>query len=511
MNFRVKHYIMNTQQKTRIKLKKCTFGFMITFLILVFTGCEDTIDKWDAKSENQVITEYIASNPDFTEFSGILEKTGIKNLLRVRGPFTLLLPTNTAMEDFYATKNVTSYSELDTSYLKDLVYNHLFSNEITTSGIGWGALPEKNALGDFITSEFSGKEIILNKKAKIIKRDIVTSNGIVHQIDKVIDLVTDNVFDILAATPGYSIFLEGLVQTNIKDTLLTITFPYGDLSVRAYFTILAVPDTLYNRYGINTITDLINTYSTGGDLTDPENGFYKYMEYHCLSETYYLSDFVDVRVYPVFSFTSYLNIDVTSEYKINEDSTGAYTSFYLELSNIPAKNGVIHTVTNLLPLVEAKPAPVLFETTDFFDLKRLSCFGKYYQRFYDGENTFEGIRWDADYLMYYFKEGQGVLNDDALATMGHFWIELTTPKIMKGKYNFSSFWFGGGSESSSIEWYLDGVSLDVVTLLSDGIWGGTPVDISTVEFTETKEHTVKIVTVVPGQIWWDRLEFTPIE
>jgi uncharacterized surface protein with fasciclin (FAS1) repeats len=502
---------MSLQQKIERKPKKSLFGFLVSCLLIIIAGCEDKIDEWKPKSENQVITEYVAANSDqFSEFYGILEITGIKSLLRVRGPFTLLLPTNTAMEEFYKTKNVSSYTELDSTYLRDLIYNHLFPVEIATSSIGFGALPEKNALGDYITSEFSGSDIILNKKAKIIKRDVKTSNGYVQHIDKVLDLVTDNIFNVLAATPGYSIFLEGLEQTKIKDTLQTISFPYGEIEVRAYFTILAVPDTLYNRYGINNINDLINKYSTGGDLTDPDNGFYRYMEYHCLSETYYLSDFSGAKVYPVISFNSYLNIDVRKEYKINEEAD-TFTTFYLELSNIPAKNGAIHTVSTLLPYAEAKPATVIFETTDYFDLKRLACYGKYYRRFYDGQNTFEGIKWEGDYLMYYYKQGQNLVNDDGLSTMGYFWIELTTPKIMKGKYKFSSFWFGGfGTENASFEWYLDGAPLGVVTRFSQGVWGGSPVNIAEVEFTETKQHTVKIVSIIPGAIWWDRLIFTPI-
>ena len=500
---------MNIYLKKKKELYKGILLFLIPSLLFIITGCENKIDEWEAKSSNQVITEYVESNPEFSEFYNILEVTGIKNLLRVRGPFTLLLPTNTAVQEFYESQNVISYTELDTNFLKNIVYNHLFSAEISTSSIGFGALPEKNALGDFITSEYADGHYVLNKQSRIIKEDVVTSNGYVHHIDKVIDLVTLSVFETLENTPGYSIFVDGLEQTNIKDTLLTITFPYADLEVRAYFTILAVPDTLYNRYGIDNITDLINTYSEGGDITDPDNGFYKYMEYHCLSETYYLSDFAGVAVYPVFSFNSYLNIDVTTEFKINEDTNGVYTTFYLELSNIPAKNGAIHTVNTLLPNAEAQPAPVIFETTDFFDLKRLPCYGQYYSRYYDGQNTFEGIKWDAEYLMYYYKEGQHLLNDDGLSTMGHFWIELTTPKIMKGKYDFSSFWFGGGSETSAIEWYLDGESVNI-TLLSDGVWNGSPVPITEVDFKETKSHTVKIVTLVPGSIWWDRLEFTPI-
>ena len=53
---------------------------------------------------------------------------------------------------------------------------------------------------------------------------------------------------------------------------------------------MAVPDTLYQQNGINSIEDLINTYTDEPDsITQLQNDFYRYMEYHCLGGTYYLS------------------------------------------------------------------------------------------------------------------------------------------------------------------------------------------------------------------------------
>lgn len=490
--------------------RQLTKYFIMLLAFLLTNQCADDISEWEVESEDQVITEYLETRPEtFSEISGILDTTGIKNLLRVRGPFTFLAPTNDAMQAYYQQKGVSSYKELDVEYLTRLVNNHLFALEISTDDVGYGALPVKNSEGDFVTSEYAGSEIILNKTAKIILRDERTSNGVVHHIDKVLDLITKSVYEVLGDDPAYSIFYEGLLQTGIFDTLNTISFDYGDVDVRAYFTLLAVPDTLYQRYGINSFEDLASAVSSEGNYTNPQDSLYMYIDFHCLTDGYYLSDLEPEKVYPTLSNNSYVNIQVRDDYIINEDTLGNYTSFFLELSNIPAKNGVIHTVDDILTVEEVQPALFIFETTDFFDLKREPCYGRYYQRYYDGQNTFKDIKWDGEYLMYYYKDGQNAWNKDVLSTIGHFWIELTTPKIMKGKYQLSSMWWGGDA-NTFFEWFVDGES--VATILSNsGDWGGTPTDIAIVEFKETKEHKIKISALGSTGIWWDRLHFEPVD
>ena len=61
---------------------------------------------------------------------------------------------------------------------------------------------------------------------------------------------------------------------------------------------------------------------------------------------------------------------------------------------------------------------------------------------------------------------------------------------MKGKYKMWAFWFGSGG-NTSFEWYMDGKSMDKISMFSDSGWGGTAVEIADVEFTETASHKVK--------------------
>ncbi|MDA3890619.1 MAG: fasciclin domain-containing protein, partial [Salinivirgaceae bacterium] len=370
--------------KNRISVMRnaIIFALIISFG-LILSGCQNEVKELEIGPEGFVITDYVYEYPDlFSEFGKVMQATGIENLLRVRGPFTLMLPNNDAMQDYYERMGVSSHTDIEIKTLEDFAYNHIFQGQIPSGSIGEGSLLYKNGLGDLVACELAGTEILLNKEAIIINRDILVSNGYIHQIDHTLDPITDNIYDVLKSLPGYSIFTEGLEKAGLKDTLQIIEFPYGNNIARTSFTLLAVPDTLFNREGISSIDDLINKYGTGDDLADKSNGFYQYMEYHCLSGTHYFSDFTPGEngdIYYLISYDNYLNILVDQHYKINMTDT-SYSSFYNELSNIPAKNGTIHTVNDLLPNVESAPTEIVFQVTDYFDLQQGSYYGNNYER-----------------------------------------------------------------------------------------------------------------------------------
>jgi len=475
----------------------------IVAVLLLLNSCTQEPILWKIDSNNQVITQYVEANEEFSEFNGLLESTQLNSLLSVRGPFTLFLPGNEQMEAFYADKGISSYLDLSEELQKALVLNHVIVAQIETGDIGLGALREVNGIGDYIVSEFEGSDIIINKDSKIIKRDIRTSNGVVHHISKVLDPVTKSVYEVLADNPDYLLFTEGLELTGIRDTLQTITFPYGNKIARTRFTILAVSDATFNSYGINTIEELIAQYTTSTDsLTYIDNPFYRFIEYHCLSETYYLSD-LETALYPILSYDNNLLITVDDDYKINlvEDE---YTGFVIETSNMPGKNGTVHTVNDMLPVYFPPTTKIEWETTDHFDLKQGDYYLKEYARFFDGENDFANIKWGGDYLLYYLKiNAPTQWNQDCLAMSGWWWCEVTTPKIMKGKYTLTSHLWQNQTEYAV---YVDGVNTALIKRTDPTIttpWGEF-------DWTTTTTHKVKVVATSPGLLFWDRLIFTPI-
>ena len=493
---------------------RITYVVVLLFtIIIVLPSCKEEPQLWKVNSEQQVIGDFIADNPDeFSEFNKLVDLAGMKALLKIRGPYTVFLPTNEAMMDFYTLKGVSTVEDFSPEFQEELCRNHFVANFISTGDIGLGALNDINGLGDYLPSEFDGSDIVIGKYSKIIKRDIYCSNGVIQVVDKVLDPVVDDIFTIVSSDPSYKIFSDGLRLTGLMDTLQIISFPYGSSEARTRYTILAVADTIYQRYGINSVEDLIDWSGANPDsVTYLNNPFYRYIEYHCLNESYYLSN-LTTGVYPILSRDNNVAFTIDTDYKINYDrDTKQYTGFNIPASNTPAKNGALHSVDDLLPSIEPEPAMVTFETTDFFDLQQGDYYQSYYTRFFDGENDLEKIKWRGNYLQYYFQQNNtAILNRDCLAIQGGWWeISITFPKVMKGAYNVMLFQPNWGDVTDCVV-SLDGVSTGYTYTGAYGTGTGGLQKVADAVFETTSEHTITIRNIMAGMVFWDYVVFQPV-
>lgn len=491
------------------------FKLRIVFLfiaVIAINSCKEDPQLWKVDSEEQVIGDYIASNPEYSEFNKLIELAGMKALLRIRGPFTVFLPTNEAMMEYYAMKGVSGLEEFSEDVQEDICRNHFVDAFIGTGDIGLGALREVNGLGDYLSSEFDGSDILISKTSKIIQRDIYCSNGVVQIMDKVMDPVTMDIFTLVSSDPSYKIFSDGLSLTGLKDTLQIITFPYGSKVARTRYTLLAVADTIYNRYGINNVDDLIEWCGASPDsVTYLDNAFYRYMEYHCMHGSYYLSDLL-TGVYPILSRDNNVAFTIDTDYKINYDrDTKLYTGFNIPSSNTAAKNGALHSIDDVLEAINPKPAFVQFETTDFFDLQQGDYYQKYYMRFFDGENDLDKIKWRGNYLQYYYQQNNtGVLNRDCLAIQGGWWeISITFPKVMKGTYEVMLFQPNWGDVTDCVV-SLDGEPTGFTYTGAYGTGSGGLQKVADAVFETTSEHTITIRNIMAGMVFWDYVQFVPV-
>ncbi len=490
------------------------FGFTFFLLIIVFlNSCKDEPQLWKVDSEDQVIGDYIADNPDqFSEFEKLVELAGMKSLLKIRGPFTVFIPSDEAMMEYYSYQGVGGLEDFDVDFLELLCKNHFINNYIGTGDIGLGALAYVNGNGDYLASEFDGSDIMISKSSKIIKRDIYCSNGLVHILDKVLDPVVQDIFTVVSSDDAYGIFTEGLALTGLKDTLQIISFPYGIGEARTRFTLLAVADSIYNRYEIYSVEDLIGWCGANPDSVKYlDNPFYRYMEYHCLNGSYYLSD-LNTGVYPILSRDNNVAFTIDTDYKINYDKfTKEYTGFNIPASNTPAKNGALHSVDDILPAIEPTPATVMFEATDFFDVKEGDFYQNYFKRFFDGENTFEKIKWRGPYLQYYFyQDNAAIVNGDCFAIQIGWWeVSITFPKVMKGKYEVYLMQPPWGDVTDCVV-SLDGVGTGYTYRGKDGTGDGGLQKVADADFKTTTEHTITVRNIMAGMLFWDYVEFVPV-
>lgn len=478
--------------------------FILLFTTLIYSCVDAPVIIPDA--EDLVISQYVDSFETYSEFNYMLERTRYNSLLAVRGPFTLFLPTNEAVDKFLSKNGYSSIDDIEEEALMDIVENHIVRIKVSSSDIGEGAISKVNLLGDKLSTRFDNSDILINNIAKISDRDIELQNGVIHEVDAIIAPLSKGVYQTIKDNPDYSIFAKGLEVTGIKDTLEIIDFMYGNKPARTYFTLLAVPDTIFNRYGMNNIDEAINYFTASAEnIKSIDNEFYQFMEYHCLDGAYYLNEFGKSSNYPILSFNNHVAIEASDDYKFNynKKTDTTYTSVFIPFSNVATKNGPIHMLTDLLPITLPEPAKIDFETTDHFDLKQGDYYGKYYKKWSDGQNTFANIKWEGDYMQYYYKPGAGGnVNNDCLNMIGHFWCEVTTPKIMKGSYDLSLYIWNGWLD---YEVWVDGEKLTTVSR-SDA----ASETLGTFKWDATEEHKIKIVSLTFGIMFWDSIIFTPV-
>jgi uncharacterized surface protein with fasciclin (FAS1) repeats len=489
-------------------------GLLMVFIILITQCDEEAIIPPPNEIELQMM-EYIEFHKSiYSEFKNALELTELNHLLKTRGPYTLFLPDNNE-------KGYSNLQDMDLTYLNNLILNHLIADEIKTDDMGLGSLRKINAIGDYLVSEFDDTEIRINKTSIITDRDIEVANGLIHRISSVIDIVSDDIATVISKDDQYSIFAEALEKTGIVDTLRVLKIPYGRGEARTRYTILAVPDSVYAKEGITSFDQLNAIYGEAdANYKDTDHELYKYIDYHCLEGTYYLTDLPDNEtLYYTLSRENQVAIRVTSDYIIDyNNSTGDYTGFIKPgATNIPAKNGVLHGINGPLVPQERTTGEYIFYVTQYPDLMEEECYiEKYIKNFYDPD-YFAEIKWGGgDYFQYYNKGDNSLEYNDAISmSESYWWIEIRLPKIKKGKYDITAYVKTGPNRANCLV-YIDGEKVEDILFMNDNddppvIFNFWEAPITTVEWTETTHHYFKLKAISPGIIYWDNLKFIPVE
>jgi uncharacterized surface protein with fasciclin (FAS1) repeats len=314
--------------------------------------------------ENSTICEYLRANQEeYSKFCRLLEEGEMMITLCGYNPngddYTLFLPTNEAVDEFIRQQqDYTSFEELllDTSYVKTLTRYHTVNSKVHTNEFPYGALKDKTLTGDRLTMGFyTDRENPLykvNNVAPIIQSNLEMTNGYIHVVSAVLPRVEISGYDWLQQQDQYSILAQAMELSEIRNKL------WWDR-----YTILAEPDTVYQKYGIYKIEDLIDQKASPGiPFSDATNNFYQFVAYHILRGEFYLNDLYmgneDYRTLGNDRVTIDVGLEIRinpgiDTFRINISETGDTTVIdYIPLiwdeCNMLSKSGPVHAVSELL-------------------------------------------------------------------------------------------------------------------------------------------------------------------
>ncbi len=508
-------------------------------LTVLFSCKRDRIEAGFEDMINMTIYDYIVENKDqFSSFLAILEKGGVDKTLSAYNPngvdYTLFLPTNAAIDKFI--KEQPRYNSLndllnDKEYARTLSLFHVVNLGIKSNDFPFGALPELTLSGDQLTVGFiierDTSYYKINNKAAVIKSNIEVSNGYVHVIENVLVPVTYTTFGWLEINPGFSIFKASLEATGLKDTL-NINLKTDTRRLRPS-TLLVEHDSIYKKRNIHTFQDLANFISPNNtNYKSRSNPLYNYVAYHILEGGLYLDDFEGIATnYNTYSDiplnVNGLGIDIAINkgrevFSIIINAKGDttridYVGMIYDASNVITQTGSIHFIDQVMrqyPPVRAIRNYEFWEETLFSKLRREA--GSYQIK---DPLLLSRVKWNGADLFFVKSDdpAERAWNQDYLFIRGDFRISYRIPSIVQGRYRVLIGAHSNSSSNALVEVFIDGRKIGGLVDFTTGGSASNPYvgkNIGTVDFQRFEEHTIEIVTLIPGALRWDYVRFEPI-
>ena len=159
------------------------------------------------------IVDHALANPAFQSLVSALGAADgdLVNVLNGEGSFTVLAPDNNAFTTFL---NGTALGDVPTDALANILLNHVLGSVVTSSDLtglvaGYtktlASGPNANQLSLYFNTS---NGVTFNGISSVTAADVVTSNGIIHAIDTVIDIPTVVTFAL--ADPNFSTLVSAL-------------------------------------------------------------------------------------------------------------------------------------------------------------------------------------------------------------------------------------------------------------------------------------------------------------
>jgi uncharacterized surface protein with fasciclin (FAS1) repeats len=135
-------------------------------------GCTDCLNLMD----------FIKEFPTLQHFYNALIETDVDDILKKKGPFTVFIPSQDAWEKIPPSKRSALLKDKET--LKKVIMYHIVPGRLMYAYIKDGTV---NSISEKpITIIKKDDTFLLNNKAKIMGKDVLSNNGVIHMIDTVL-------------------------------------------------------------------------------------------------------------------------------------------------------------------------------------------------------------------------------------------------------------------------------------------------------------------------------------
>ena len=199
----------------------------------MFSSCSDEPDSSNFYTfTGEMMSDYLKSRDQYSEFTTIVNRAGLMDLLSTYGHYTCFVPNNDAVHTFLQKRGLQSIDQLTDADCDTVARNHIIANMYTTMEMTQDRLATANLMGRYLSTSSgfdndSNAVIFLEGTAHIyyeLKDDSV-ENGIMQPVDMVIEKSNSYITDAMRDNPKISTFYAALVATGVYNDVLTVEDP----------------------------------------------------------------------------------------------------------------------------------------------------------------------------------------------------------------------------------------------------------------------------------------------
>ncbi|AOW19996.1 fasciclin domain-containing protein [Urechidicola croceus] len=278
------------------------------------------------------IVTHAVANPNLSSLVGALTTGGnttFTDLLSSDGPFTVFAPTNDAF---------TNFTNPRSNDLNAILSNHVVVGASALStGLSNGYV-KTAATFDNTDSNLSlyintDNGVVLNGISTVAAADIIATNGVIHVVDKVIDL--PNIVDFTLADPTFETLVAALTRDDLTfDYVTTLSTPLD--TSPAPFTVFAPTNTAFG--------DLLTELGVGSLADIAEPTLKATLDHHAVAGANVLSTMLTDNM-TVVTLGGDITANVTGGATLT-DANGRISS--ITAIDIQAANGVIHEINKVI-------------------------------------------------------------------------------------------------------------------------------------------------------------------
>ena len=272
----------------------------------------------NAQHKDIVDTAVAAGN--FKTLVTAVQKAGLVQTLKSRGPFTVFAPTDEAFSKLPAEVISNLLKPENKSQLASILTYHVVAGKVTAND-AFGLDNATTVNGQRVNLNLKGDKLKLNN-ATIITTDIVCSNGVIHVIDEVIIPKTDNIPATAKKAGKFQTLLAAVGAAELGEVL----------GSKGPFTVFAPTDEAFAKLPEGTVESLVK----------PENKskLVNILKYHVVSGRVYANDAVKAKSAKTL-LGGQVNVKLSADgLKINEAKVVA--------RDLDTTNGVIHVIDQVL-------------------------------------------------------------------------------------------------------------------------------------------------------------------